>query len=42
MNEEIILLGRQLSTEELDVVFGGATTPSSDGCSDDDGNDVPC
>ncbi len=42
-NDEITLLGRELSIEELELVAGGmACTPSSDGCADDFGNDVPC
>ncbi|MEE2024073.1 bacteriocin [Alkalimonas mucilaginosa] len=40
-----VLLGRQLSMEELKNVSGGdviTCTPSIDGCADDNGNDVPC
>lgn len=36
------VLGRKMSKRELDKVAGGATTPASDGCADDKGNDVPC
>ncbi len=42
-DKEISLLGRELSVAELELVAGGmACTPSSDGCADDLGNDVPC
>ncbi len=42
-NNEINLLGRELSIAELELVAGGmACTPSSDGCADENGNDVPC
>lgn len=42
IENEFTLLGRELSVVELEAVSGGATTPKTDGCVDDDGNDVPC
>ncbi|WP_181902124.1 hypothetical protein [Thalassotalea euphylliae] len=40
-NEERVL-GRVLSIEEMEQVSGGVTTPKTDGCADEQGNDVEC
>ncbi|MBD1585012.1 hypothetical protein [Pseudoalteromonas sp. S16_S37] len=36
------VLGRKMSKQELEKIAGGATTPATDGCVDDKGNDTPC
>lgn len=41
-NIENRVLGRALSLQEMAIVSGGACTPESDGCADEDGNDVEC